>query len=210
MRHATTQSSQIYYSDISFIVYFIMTWQWPQAIYPIKYAHGIAASLGINFGLTTHIRQWCFTGTTKIDRYDFLANSEKTWAGGYWAHCLRSVIFPFFSESKHQWFGNKFIFNKPNCVKYECDLINLSCALAKSKSSLTEKLTKGALVTPTPEVYEWNRPLMNQAISPQRVLSIIAWMSNGIHHKVSDELFYPFSNFNGTAVEVWEWKNNII
>ena len=35
-------------------------------------------------------------------------------------------------------------------VKYECDLNNLTCASARLKFSLTEKLTNGALVTPTP------------------------------------------------------------
>ena len=25
-----------------------------------------------------------------------------------------------------------------------------------------------------------------------------------------DEITYPFPNFNGTAIEVWEWISNII
>ena len=37
-------------------------------------------------------------------------------------------------------------------VKYECDSRNLTCTFARSKILLTEKLTNGALVTPTPEV----------------------------------------------------------
>ena len=28
--------------------------------------------------------------------------------------------------------------------------------------------------------------------------------------KVSDEIIYPFQNFNGCTVEVWEWINNFI
>ena len=35
-------------------------------------------------------------------------------------------------------------------VKYGCDSKNLTCAFARSKILLTEKLTNGALVTPTP------------------------------------------------------------
>ena len=33
---------------------------------------------------------------------------------------------------------------------------------------------------------------------------------NCIHYKVWKKITYPFSNFNGTAVEVWEWMNNFI
>ena len=28
--------------------------------------------------------------------------------------------------------------------------------------------------------------------------------------KVSDEIAYPFPNFNGCTIEVWEWINNFI
>ena len=38
----------------------------------------------------------------------------------------------------------------------------------------------------------------------------VAWISNYTHHKVWDEITYPFPNFNGAAVEVWEWINNFI
>ena len=34
---------------------------------------------------------------------------------------------------------------------------------------------------------------------------IPAWMSNYNHYKVQDEITYPFPNFNGATVEVWEW-----
>ena len=37
-------------------------------------------------------------------------------------------------------------------VKYECDLKNVTGTYARSKILLTEKLTNGALVTPTPDV----------------------------------------------------------
>ena len=33
---------------------------------------------------------------------------------------------------------------------------------------------------------------------------------NYIHYKVRDEIIYPFPNFNGEPVEVWEWIGNFI
>ena len=35
-------------------------------------------------------------------------------------------------------------------------------------------------------------------------------VSNHIHFNVWDEIIYQFSNFNGTAVQVWEWLSNLI
>ena len=37
-----------------------------------------------------------------------------------------------------------------------------------------------------------------------------AWRSYYIHHKVWNETTYPFPNFNGCTVEVWEWISNFI
>ena len=39
---------------------------------------------------------------------------------------------------------------------------------------------------------------------------ISAWISNHIHYKVWGEITYPFPNFNGATVEVWEWISNFI
>ena len=39
---------------------------------------------------------------------------------------------------------------------------------------------------------------------------ISAWISNYIQYQVWDEVTYPFPNFNGEAVEVWEWISNSI
>ena len=42
-------------------------------------------------------------------------------------------------------------------------------------------------------------------------LAIIpAWISNHMLSKVWDEITYPFPNFNGCTVEVWEWISNCI
>ena len=39
---------------------------------------------------------------------------------------------------------------------------------------------------------------------------ISAWTSYHIHYKLWHEITYPFPNFNGTAVEVWEWVSDFI
>ena len=43
-----------------------------------------------------------------------------------------------------------------------------------------------------------------------RDLRIPAWISNYTHYKVWDEITCPFPNFNGGAVEAWEWISNFI
>ena len=37
-----------------------------------------------------------------------------------------------------------------------------------------------------------------------------AWISNYMYCKVWDEITYPFENFNGTTVEIWEWISSFI
>ena len=37
---------------------------------------------------------------------------------------------------------------------------------------------------------------------------ISAWISNHMPNKSRDEITYPFANFNGATVEVWEWLSN--
>ena len=36
------------------------------------------------------------------------------------------------------------------------------------------------------------------------------WISNHMTKKLWDEILYPFPNFNGTTVEVWEWIKSFI
>ena len=38
----------------------------------------------------------------------------------------------------------------------------------------------------------------------------LAWISNHMPCKVQDEITYPFPNFSGCIVEVWEWRSNFI
>ena len=40
--------------------------------------------------------------------------------------------------------------------------------------------------------------------------SISAWISHYMPNKVCDEVTYPFPNFNGCSIEVWELINNFI
>ena len=57
--------------------------------------------------------------------------------------------------------------------------------------------------------YAW--PAFPYGLFYQHGLSLIpALTSNHIHYNVWDEITYPFPNFNGTTVEVWEWISNFI
>ena len=44
----------------------------------------------------------------------------------------------------------------------------------------------------------------------QGLTLILAWVSNQMPSKVWDEITYTFPNFNGSAVEMWEWISNFI
>ena len=41
-------------------------------------------------------------------------------------------------------------------------------------------------------------------------LKSTAWISHYIHYKMWDKITYPFPNFNGAPVEVWEWISDCI
>ena len=57
----------------------------------------------------------------------------------------------------------------------------------------------------------WLIPCLTQQYWPGLCLTLIsAWISNYVHYKMWDEMTYPFPNFNGCTVEVWEWINNFI
>ena len=44
----------------------------------------------------------------------------------------------------------------------------------------------------------------------QELIIFLAWIRNHMPGKVWNEVTYPFANFNGTTVEVWEWISNIL
>ena len=60
---------------------------------------------------------------------------------------------------------------------------------------------------------EWMRSFSNisRGTFNQYELTLIStWMTKHASGKVFVEITYPFSNFNGCTVEVWEWKSNFI
>ena len=75
-------------------------------------------------------------------------------------------------------------------------------------------MSKGRL---NPRAFEYKRTLletwtanMNQSYLPLNLnlRNNKPKISNYIHDKVWNEITYTFSNFNGAAVEVWEWISN--
>ena len=59
------------------------------------------------------------------------------------------------------------------------------------------------------QLMTWNQTKHN--LFPELVMSKIAvWMNNHIPSKVWDNVAYPFPNFNGFTIEVWEWINNFL
>ena len=78
--------------------------------------------------------------------------------GGYYSNLLPSVNFPIYHHCQNTGYLLNIMFIFDRCcrssaaltpVKYECDTNNLTGTSARSKILLTEKLTNGALVTPT-------------------------------------------------------------
>ena len=54
--------------------------------------------------------------------------------------------------------------------------------------------------------FKWPGPPFTNMVSTL----IPAWISNYTHYNVWDEITYPFLNFNGATVEVYEWISNFI
>ena len=57
---------------------------------------------------------------------------------------------------------------------------------------------------------QWPRPYWHHLIYWNRLTLIPARIRNYMASKIRDEIIYPFTNFNGAAVEVWEWRRNFI
>ena len=88
------------------------------------------------------------------DHYDVMS-----WGGGYKANFLHYVIFRIFQYHHNTCYLLNITFIFDRCrrslaavapVKYKCDSNNLRGSFGRSKILLTEKLTDGDLVTPTP------------------------------------------------------------
>ena len=93
---------------------------------------------------------------------DLIGNTSASVQGWGWLSLFPLFrYFPNFSSlSKHNLTVKYIVFIFDRChrssaavtpVKYECDSRNITCTFARSKITLTEKLTNGALVTPTPD-----------------------------------------------------------
>ena len=53
-------------------------------------------------------------------------------------------------------------------------------------------------------------PGANKVILDVTMPYLISWIDSYFHHKLWDEITYPFPNFNGCTVEVWEWISDFI
>ena len=42
------------------------------------------------------------------------------------------------------------------------------------------------------------------------IILILTWIGYHMPNKVWDEITYPFQNYNGATVKVWEWKSHFI
>ena len=49
-------------------------------------------------------------------------------------------------------------------------------------------------------------PVLDMTLRPL----LLTWISNFIHYKMWDEITHTFPNFNGCAIDVWEWISNFI
>ena len=54
------------------------------------------------------------------------------------------------------------------------------------------------------------KPMMTLFKYANMVTRVSPWLSNQMPSKVWVEIIYPFSNFNGSTIEVWEWLSNFI
>ena len=67
-------------------------------------------------------------------------------------------------------------------------------------------------ITPLTDT-KWDKVLRPKYQEPHLLtwINLIpAGISNYIHYKVWHEITYPFPNFNGATIEVWEWISNFI
>ena len=60
------------------------------------------------------------------------------------------------------------------------------------------------------EVYNRNMELIAESTYAPTYRGQLSWISNYVPGKVWGEITYPFLNFNGTTVEVYEWISNFI
>ena len=59
-----------------------------------------------------------------------------------------------------------------------------------------------------PLTIDWIESFLGAPFTNMGLTLIPTWICNHMHHKVWDEITYPFPNFNDA--EVWEWKRNFM
>ena len=66
------------------------------------------------------------------------------------------------------------------------------------------KLHQGPYISPEYKLYNCS------PFDLQGLTLIPAWISNHMPRKMWNEITFPFTNLNGSTVEVWEWTSNFI
>ena len=54
------------------------------------------------------------------------------------------------------------------------------------------------------------KPNINRGVTTHGLTLTPTWISNYMYHNIWDENTFPFPDFNGATVEVWEWISNFI
>ena len=143
---------------------------------------------------------YCEYVFTKWDVYSTTLWS--TWGGGYYANFFRSVIFRIFhySQNTRNLLKITFIFDRCRrssaavaSVKYKCDSNNLRSTFERSKILLTEKLTNGALVTPTPGLVYNSGGRVKHKLP---CLSVITKSADRVYEKSKYKMLYLTRNYS--------------
>ena len=71
------------------------------------------------------------------------------------------------------------------------------------------KLVHMKLLAQKRNLRQMDKPFVSWGPYYQHRLTLIRkWISDNMSSKVWDKITYPFLNFNGCIVEVWEWISN--
>ena len=127
-----------------------------------------------------------------------------------------------FQNHHHNYFAcNNFCLAGTGCERYSFLMLWINNTTNTTKAKCNKTLTSYVWTMYNAEcVYLSSRfthtvPTMQGQQHPAHFylhdLTLIpAWISNHMPNKVWDEITYPFLNFNGCTVEVYEWISNFI
>ena len=88
----------------------------------------------------------------------------------------------------------------------EVDVIYILTQKRRNTSALAMDLNPFCISPSIPyDVFDTSSPFYQHGL-----IVILAWINNHMPNKVRGEITYPFLNFNGATVEVWEWISNFI